>query len=172
VRRASILAVVLLSACAPRPGNAPVDSPDSLSARRAIWEALQPMARENGIDPGFVYAIVKLESNFAPHARRGEARGLMQLKPGAWKAVTDIPYEPAVWEWRTNLRVGVGGLAAAKRTLEARGVFSYPLLWATFHYGLDYVAARGFDMSRIDRPSDPISRRLWSGEIRPVGPPK
>jgi hypothetical protein len=172
VRHASILAVVLLSACAPRPGNAPVDSPDSLSARRAVWEALQPMARGRGIDPGFVYAIIKLESNFSPHARRGEARGLMQIKPGAWRAVTDIPYEPAVWDWRTNLRVGIDGLAAAKGTLEARGVFSYPLLWASFHYGLDYVAARGFDMSRIDRPSDPISRRLWSGEIRPVEPPR
>lgn len=172
MRRASILSAILLSACAPRPGNAPLDLPDSLSARREIWAAVQPLARERGIEPGFVYAIVKLESNFNPHARRGDARGLMQIKPGAWRAVSAIPYEPAVWDWRTNLRVGVDGLASIKRNLTARGVFSYPLLWASFHYGFDYVASRGFDMSRIDRPSDPISRRLWSGEIQPVGPPR
>jgi hypothetical protein len=69
------------------------------------------------------------------------------------------------------MRVGMDGLVAIKRNLTAKGVFSYPLLWASFHYGLDYVAARGFDMSRIDRPSDPVSRRLWSGEIEPVRPP-
>ena len=172
MRRASFLAAIVLSACAPRPGNAPVDSPDSLSARREVWAALQPIARERGIEPGFVYAIIKLESNFNPHARRGEARGLMQLKPGAWRAVSGIPYEPSVWDWRTNMRVGVDGLAAIKRELAARGVFSYPLLWASFHYGFDYVASRGFDMSRIDRPSDPISRRLWSGDVQPVPPPR
>src|SRR5208282_2647113 len=130
VRRASILAAIVLSACAPRAGNSPVDSPDSLSARREIWTALQPMARERGIEPGFVYAIIKLESNFDPRARRGEARGLMQIKPKAWRAVSESPYDPAVWDWRTNMRVGVDGLAAIKRQLAARGVFSYPLLWA------------------------------------------
>lgn len=172
MRRAPILAAIVLSACAPRQGNAPVDSPDSLSARREIWTALQPMARERGIEPGFVYAIIKLESNFDPRARRGEARGLMQIKPRAWRAVSAIPYEPAVWDWRTNMKVGIDGLAAIKRDLAARGVFSYPLLWASFHYGFDYVESRGFDMSRINRPSDPISRRLWSGEVAPVEPPR
>lgn len=129
------------------------------------------MARGAALEPGFVYAIIRIESNFDPRARRGEARGLMQIKPGAWRAVSALPYEPAVWDWRTNLRVGVDSLASLKRTLEARGVFSYPLLWASFHYGLDYAAGRGFDMSRIDRPSDPIARRLWAGETDPVRPP-
>jgi soluble lytic murein transglycosylase-like protein len=172
VRRASIATAIFLSACAPRPGNAPVDLPDSTAARREIWAALQPMARERGIEPGFVYAIIKLESNFDPRARRGEARGLMQIKPKAWRAVSDLPYEPSVWDWRTNMRVGLDGLSNIKRELVAKGYFSYPLLWASFHYGFDYVAARGFDMNRIDRPSDPISQRLWSGDIDPVAPPR
>jgi len=34
------------------------------------------------------------------------------------------------------------------------------------------VAAHGFDMSRIPRPSDPISYRLWSGDPHPISPPK
>ena len=125
-----------------------------------------------GIDPLFVYALVGLESNFDPHARRGEARGLLQLKPEAWRAASDIPYEPAVWDWRTNLEVGIDRLATLKRALTARGVFSYPRLWATHQYGFDYVAARDFDMSRIDRPDNAIAVRMWRGDVEPVNPPK
>ena len=172
MRQALILATMLLTACAPRPGNAPVDLPGSLSARREIWAALQPMALQRRIDPGFVYAIIRVESRFDPRASRGEARGLMQIKPRAWAAVSEIPYEPAVWDWRANLRVGVDSLASIKRALDARGVFSYPLLWEAYHHGLDYVEARGFDMGRIPRPSDPVARRLWLGEVHPVPPPR
>ena len=167
----SIAALVVLAGCAPRAGNAPVDSPGSLASRRQIWEAIQPMAAMRGVDPLFVYALVAQESNFNPHARKGEARGLMQIKPRAWMAVSDIPYETAAWDWRTNLAVGIGGLASIKSALAAKGVFSYPLLWAAYHYGFDYVAARGFEMSRIPQPSDAIARRLWSGEIHPLDPP-
>jgi hypothetical protein len=172
VRQLSIAALVLLSGCSPRVGVAPVDSPEKQAIRRQVWAAIQPMAAMRGIDPLFVYAIVTLESNCDPHARKGEARGLMQIKPGAWRAVSDIPYGTAVWDWRTNLAVGIDGLAATKAALAAKGLFSYPLLWASYHYGIDYVAARGFDMSRIPRPSDHISLRLYSGDFHPVSPPK
>jgi soluble lytic murein transglycosylase-like protein len=163
---------MLLTACAPRPGDTPVSMPGSLEARREIWAALRPMALQRRIDPGFVYAIIRVESRFDPHASRGDARGLMQIKPRAWAAVSQTPYEPGVWDWRTNLRVGVDCLASIKQSLDARGVFSYPLLWAAYHHGLDYVEARGFDMSRIPRPSDPVARRLWLGEVHPVPAPR
>jgi soluble lytic murein transglycosylase-like protein len=140
--------------------------------RREVWATIQPMAREEGIDPAFVYAIVKLESDFNPRASKGEARGLMQIKPRTWKQVSDVPYDPGAWDPRTNLKVGIDGLASIKRRLQSRGVFSYPLLWAAFHYGFDYVQERGFDMSRIPRPSDPISRSLWDGDIHPVETPQ
>jgi len=130
------------------------------------------MAAARGIDPLFVYAIVKAESNFNPNAERGDARGLMQLKPRAWKAVSKIPYTTGVRNWRTNLEVGIDSLASIRRVLVEKGVFSYPLLWASFHYSLDYVEAHGFDMSRIPRPQDPVSYRLFSGDIHPVSPPK
>jgi soluble lytic murein transglycosylase-like protein len=171
VRYAPVAALLVLSGCAPHAADGPGDSPRGLAERRQIWEAIQPMAAMRGIDPLFVYAIVALESNFDPHARRGEARGLMQIKPQAWRAVSDIPYDTGVWDWRTNLAVGIDRLASTKRALAAKGVFSYPLLFAAYHHGMDYVAARGFDMSRIPRPRGPISRRLWSGEIHPVNPP-
>lgn len=143
-----------------------------MEARRQVWAAIQPMAALRGLDPLFVYSLVGEESNFEPHARSGEARGLLQLKPGAWRAASDIPYGTAVWDWRTNLAVGMDRLASSKAALTAQGVFSYPLLWADYHYGRDYIAARGFDMSRISRPSDPIGRALWSGDIHPLTPPK
>jgi soluble lytic murein transglycosylase-like protein len=173
VKYAPILAVVALAACSPRPPSSPPETPtDAHSTRREIWAEIQPMAREEGIDPGFVFAIVKLESDFNPRARNGEAHGLMQIKPRTWKLATDVPFDPGAWDPRENLRVGIAGLASIKRRLEARGVFSYRLMWAAFHYGFDYVEERGFDMSRIPRPSDPISRSLWAGEVHPVETPR
>ena len=171
MKRALIASALLLAGCAPRGGNVPADLPSSLAARREIWEAIKPLAEEQRIDPEFVYALVKIESNFDPRAQRGEARGLMQLKPKAWKAVSAIPYATGVWEWRTNLKVGIDGLGRIKRALAGHGAFSYPLLWASYHYGYEFVASRGFDMSRIPRPSDPVSYRIWSGEVHPIAPP-
>lgn len=172
MRRASLAALLVLSGCVPHRAGAPADPRATPEMRRQVWAAVQPMAAMRGIDPLFVYALVGLESGFDPHARSGEARGLLQIRPEAWRAVSDIPYEAAVWDWRTNLAVGIGRLASAKADLEAQRVFSYPLLWAAHHYGIDYVASRGFDISRIPRPSDPIARALWSGETHPVNPPK
>ena len=165
-------AALLLSGCPRRGADTPAIAPDTFDSRRQIWAAIQPMAAARGLDPEFVYAIVRVESRFDPHARHGENRGLMQIKPEAWKAVSGLPYVPAVWDWRANLAVGMDGLAATKRTLPEKGVFSYPLLWAAYHYGLDFVASHEFDMSRIPRPSDPISYKLWSGDIHPVKTPK
>ena len=172
MRYACAAAVLVLGGCSPRAGNAPDDQPGALAARRAIWAAIQPLAGARGIDPGFVYAIVKVESNFDPDAKRGDARGLMQIKPHAWRAVSQLPYGTSVWDWRANLEVGIDSLAKVKGVLLQKGVFSYPLLWASYHYGLDYVETRGFDMSRIPRPSDPVSYRLYSGEVHPVSPPR
>jgi hypothetical protein len=149
----------------------PADLPSSLVARRQIWAAVQSLAALKGLDPGFVYALVRVESNFDPHAHRGDARGLLQLKPRAWQAVSALPYETNVWDWRTNLAVGIDVLAATKATLERKGAFSYPVLWACHHYGYDFVASRGFDLGRLPRPSDPVSRRVWAGDVHPVPPP-
>jgi hypothetical protein len=171
LRPTGTVLALLLAGCAPRAGEVPVALPNSLAARQQIWAAVQPLAGLRGLDPGFVYALVRTESDSDPHAQRGDARGLLQLKPRAWRAASALPYETNVWDWRTNLAVGIDILAAHKGRLEQKGVFSYPVLWACYHYGFDYVADHNFDLSRIPRPSDPLSRRLWSGEVRPVPPP-
>ncbi|HEY5079607.1 MAG TPA: transglycosylase SLT domain-containing protein [Opitutaceae bacterium] len=172
MRYACAAALLVLGGCSPRAENAPADQPGTLEARRAIWAAIQPLAAARGLDPGFVYAIVKVESGFDPHAMRGDARGLMQIKPRAWRAASGLPYGTAVWDWRSNLGVGIDSLGSLKEALVRKGAFTYPLLWASYHYGFDYVKARGFDMSRIPRPSDPVSYRLFTGEVRPVHPPQ
>ncbi len=157
--------------CSPRPGDLPAALPGTVAAQREVWSALQPLAAKRGLDPLFVFAMVKVESNFDPHARKGEAKGLLQIKPAVWRAFTRVPYESMVWDWRTNLAVGIEDLAALKAMLTAKGAFSYSMLWASYHYGKDFTASHAYDMSMVPRPSDPVAFRLWSGEIHPIHPP-
>jgi hypothetical protein len=169
--RAPIAVLAVLAGCLPR-GDALGRAGPELERRREIWALIEPRAKAHGLDPLFVYALVGEESNFDPGARKGEARGLLQLKPQAWRSVSMVPYEPAVWDEQTNLEVAIDRLTGLKADLEARGVFSYGLLWAAHHYGLEYVAAHGFKIERLPRPSEPIARAFWEGRIHPLDPPK
>lgn len=157
----------LLVACS-RPA---VEAPPT---KEAIWAAIQPQAQRYRIDPAFIYALVAAESGFDPRARNGEARGLLQLKPAAWAAVSTAPYEPTVWSWRANLEAGIDYLAFTRSALQRRsGVeFSDPLLLAAFHHGFEYVEARRFEIGRLECPDHPIYRELWAGRLAPVPPPR
>ena len=161
------LLVLALAACR-RDGSAP---PEPAPPRAEIWAAIQPLAQRYRMEPAFVYALVAAESNFVPSARNGAARGLLQIKPVAWRAVSPEPYEPTVWHWRSNLQVGVDYLAYSRAYLHRKTTFSYPLLLAAFHYGLEYVEERDFRMDRIPIPDNRIYRELWSGNLAPVPPP-
>lgn len=158
----------LLAACARREA-----APSPPPTRAEIWAAIQPPAARYRIDPAFIYALVAAESNFDPGARNGDARGLLQLKPRAWAAVSREPYEPAVWDWRANLAAGIDYLAFCRSYLHRQPdvEFSYPLLLAAFHYGLDYVRERRFDVRRLECPDNAIYRELWQGQLTPVAPP-
>ena len=136
------------------------------------YARLEPLAARYRLEPGFIYALVAAESNFNPQARNGEARGLLQLKPVAWRTVNRAPYEPGVWSWRENLATGVDYLMWCRSYLHRKGKFSEPLLLASFHYGMDYVEDRNFDLGRLDEPAGPIYRELWRGNLSPVPPPK
>ena len=68
-------------------------------------------AREIGLDPAFVYGLIRQESRFIMDARSGVgASGLMQLMPATarWTAKKiGLPYSPALITDRdTNLRLG------------------------------------------------------------------
>ena len=164
-----ILIVLALTACRR-------DGPSTVAAsppptRAEIWQAIQPLAERYRLSPAFIYALVAAESNFDSQAHNDAARGLLQIKPAAWRAVSASPYEPTVWNWRTNLEVGVDYLAYSRAYLHKKTTFSYPLLLAAFHYGLDYVEERNFRLQGIPIPDSPIYRELWSGNLAPVPPP-
>jgi soluble lytic murein transglycosylase-like protein len=142
------------------------------ATRQQIWQAVQPLASRYRMEPAFIYALVAAESNFDPSARNEDARGLMQLKAIAWGTVSTEPYEPTVWDWRRNLTAGVDYLAWCRSYLHEKGKFSYPLLLASFHYGIDYVQERNFDLRRLGPPDNAIYRELWRGNLSPVLPPK
>lgn len=158
-----ILIVACLAGCSRRAPAPPT--------RDEIWAAIQPRAERYRIEPAFIYALFAAESNFDPAARYGDARGLMQIKPAAWRAVSTAPYEPTVWDWRANLEAGIDYLAYSRAYLHRKTTFSYPLLLAAFHYGLDHVESRGFDINRIEVPPNDIYRQLWSGNLEPVATP-
>ena len=171
------LLLCVAAACARQapPREADAEPPVSLPPSRAeIWAAIQPLAARYRMEPAFIYALVAAESNFNPRARNGDARGLLQIKPLAWRTVSAAPYEPTVWDWRANLAAGIDYLAFSRSYLhKQRGVtFSYPLLLASFHYGLDYMEDRRFDVRRVPVPDNVIYRELWRGNLAPVPVPK
>jgi len=157
------LLLSLLTGCAPREAPPPT--------KLEIWQAIQPHAARYRLEPAFIYALVAAESNFDPRARNGEARGLMQLKPAAWRTVSGAPYEPTVWDWRANLAAGVDYLAFTRSYLHGKDRFSYPRLLAAYHYGLDYLEDRRFDLEGLPVPDNEIYRQLWRGNLAPVSPP-
>ena len=165
-----ICTALLLAAAGCDRGGPPPDRAPAPS-RLEVWAAIQPQAERYRMDPAFIFALVAAESNFDPRAFNGRARGLMQIKPEAWQAVSKLPYEPGVWSWKTNLEVGIDYLAYSRSYLHQKTEFSYPLLLASFHYGLDYVERRRFDIRRIPIPPNAIYRKLWAGNLAPVPPP-
>ena len=162
-----LLIVLLLAGC--RRQTAVESGP--VPTHTEIWEAIQPIAARYRVSPEFIYALVAAESNFDPRAQNGEARGLMQIKPAAWRTVSSAPYDPGVWNWRTNVEVGIDYLAYSRAYLHKKTTFSYPLLLAAFHYGLDYVEDRKFDVDRISPPDNRIYQELWSGNLAPIKTP-
>lgn len=169
VRRLGVVAFWL---CAAGTAGSRHANPDHAGAtpptRAEIWAAIQPAAERYRIDPAFVFTLVAAESNFDPRARNGQPRGLLQLKPGAWRLVSRDPYEPTAWDWRANLAAGIDYLAYLRGDLRRKTTFSYPLLLGAFHYGLDFAENRRFDLRHIPIPDSDIFRQLWAGKFMPM----
>jgi soluble lytic murein transglycosylase-like protein len=100
---------------------APVRSKSAKLSGSAQWTPsavdglIDEVARRHSVDPNLVRAMIKVESNFNPHARsRKGAMGLMQLMPSTARELSVYnPYDPA-----QNLD---GGIRHIKSLLEQNG---------------------------------------------------
>lgn len=138
--------------------------------RSEVWGVVQREAAKRDLDPQFVFAIVAAESSFNARARNGDARGLMQIRPAAWKEVSEKPHREA-WVWEENIAVGSAYLAHLKKFLHEEKKFSYPMLAACYRYGPYRVKGVKFQLDRLPVPRNEVYRALQSGDPAPVALP-
>lgn len=139
--------------------------------REDVWRVVQREAAKHDLDPRFVFAIVAAESSFNAHARNRDARGLMQLRPVAWKTVSERSFRHA-WDWEENIAAGTAYLEHLKQFLEEHNRFSYPLLAACYRHGPYRVKGVGFRLEELPEPRNRIYRQLHADEIAPVETPE
>ena len=164
-----------------------------------LRQEVSARAREIGLDPAFVYGLIRQESRFIMDARSGVgASGLMQLMPATakWTAKKiGMPYTPALITDRdTNLRLGnaylklvlddVGGsqamAAAAYNAGPGRprkwreGPLLEPAVWAEnipFAETRDYVKKVLSNSAYYAHALGGKGTTIRSRLGRPVGPP-
>jgi soluble lytic murein transglycosylase-like protein len=141
--------------------------PPKYIPRDQVWAVVEREAAKHGLDPRFVFAIVAAESSFNARARNGDARGLMQIRPIAWREVAQGPHRHA-WRWKTNIEVGTAYLGHLKTFLHENGQFSYPMLAACYRHGPYRVKATGFRLEELPAPRNEIYRELHRGNLAPV----
>lgn len=122
-------------------------------------------AKQNGLDPLFVAAVIKNESRFNPSAvsRRG-AVGLMQIMPetGRWVASqlgfadfeVDMLRDPA-----TNIMIGTWYLAELKREFGGKFV----LVVAAYNAGRGNVRQWVKRSGTVIEPSPDVGLDVWPG---------
>ncbi len=167
------LAAMLVMATALAPFlSAPPSPPAGQPAptEENIWRLLEHDAPAYGLDPRFVFALVKAESRFDPYAFNLGARGLLQIRPDAWYDTSDESFHEA-WNWEKNTRAALKYLAWCRDYLNRRQAFSLPLLAACYHYGVGEVSDADFQIKNLPRPKNAIYRELFAGNVAPVPAP-
>lgn len=134
-----------------------------------FYDRLQPVAKANGLDPAWVYGLIRQESRFMMDARSSVgASGLMQIMPGTarWIAnrLGDKNFTPGqINDLETNLRFGTyylryvldnqdgspllasaGYNAGPGRPRSWRGRLTKPLEGAAFAEVIPFLETRGY----------------------------
>lgn len=99
-------------------------------------ELVEKYAAENGLEPAFIYAVIKTESGFRPNATSNvNARGLMQIIPDAFTWLAGLQKDNVstfedMYDPETNIRYGCYLLGMLYREFG-----SYRLAAAGYHAG-------------------------------------
>lgn len=140
VLSAEVLAQLAISM--PRPRPRPMNQAVALRRPASIGATynaeIEMTARRYGIPPGFLRAIVEIESNFDPHALSPKgARGLAQIMPATARAIGVDPRQ--LWEPTINLD------AAARliRELAARYRGNIDAILVAYNAGTEVADALG-----------------------------
>lgn len=140
------------------------DSPSlsfSLSSSFPFSAQILAAAKEHKVDPAFIAAVIKVESNGHTHAvsRKG-ARGLMQLMPATARRLgVKSPFDP-----RDNIR---GGVAYLAELAERFGETNAELILAAYNAGEHAVEEYG-GVPPYRETRDYVKRvlSLWSPPAR------
>jgi hypothetical protein len=135
-----------------------------------VWRFLQATAPKYGVDARFAYTLAVGESGLDPYAFNHGARGLMQMRPEAWAAVSNEPFHVA-WDWEKNTRAALAYLASCRDELAKHGAVSPALLAASYHFGPDAVAAAGYELRNLPRAPNDVYRKIFKGDLYPVAAP-
>lgn len=155
--------------------------PASSSVPTPAWidNIVQQAALRQGVDPNLVRAIIKVESNFNPHAvsRKG-AIGLMQLMPGTAKSLNvRNPYDPAqnvdagvrhfkslLDSYGGNLELSLAAYNAGQTAVHRSG--GVPRYSETRNYVKKITGLYGADPGKLSASSNPmVVRRDSDGHI-------
>ena len=141
-------------------------APDTFLAARIpsadVWEKAEQLGARNDIDPLLIYAIACAESSLNDRADSGHARGIMQMTDDAWADVTQKSYSEA-WNWRTNMEMATCYLRLLKKRLEKSQHYSWPILVASYHFGIGTVERHGYNTARLPAVHNRIYRDMLKG---------
>ena len=121
-------------------------------------------AKEAGVDPALIWAVMRRESAFYPDAiSRSGAQGLMQVMPSTWDWLAELqdesPADP--FDVHANIRYGTFYLGWLQDHFRGE----VPLVVASYNRGQGYIG-RLFDSDDVRRDLDELVRAIDALETR------
>jgi soluble lytic murein transglycosylase len=121
-------------------------------------------AKEAGVDPALIWAVMRRESAFYPDAiSRSGAQGLMQVMPSTWDWLAELQDEPPAdpFDVAANIRYGTFYLGWLQDHFRGE----VRLAVASYNRGQGYIG-RLFDSDEVRRDMDELMRAIDALETR------